>query len=374
MPVQRSILVFEYLLADPTAWKSAAESMRHEAAAMLTAIVEDIAALGDVCPMVLMSSAAADAFCSSGRLASRTQIVVSDSGPSVWLQAPSCDPSVFDATLVIAPESGLVLASLLRQLQSGAWQQTRSLNVSWTMAEMFSDKYQTCRWLQEQKISTPPTKTLSQAGADRLCASSLSVCEDGTDGLPNSWELGILKPRDGVGSDAIFLVSMDDAQFSGWPISCSIDDRWVLQPFLPGIACSVGLIGGGSLHPTLILPAGQQQILREGRILHYSGGLIPCSAQLMPAVMEVSRRLVAAIGAFSGYVGADVVVTCDDQNAFVAHVIEINPRLCTSYAGYRAIAERNLADAILQRSADQSVGWKPVQVQFDSAGNVTEMR
>lgn len=371
MSSRRLILVFEYLLADPDAWNSASASMRLEAAAMLTAIVEDIAALDDVCPMVLMSSAAANSFCSSGRLDSRTQIIVSDIAPSGWLQAPSCDPSVLDATLVIAPESGGVLVSLLQQLQSGAWQQTRSLNVPWTMAEVFSDKFRTSQWLQERGMATPPTKTLSQAAADELCAASRFVCEDSADGLPNSHELGILKPRDGAGSDAISLLPMDGAQFFEWPNSCSADDRWILQPFFPGIACSVGFIGGGSRHSALILPAGQQQICREGRMLHYCGGQIPCSAQLMPAVTEVSRRLVAALGAFSGYVGADIVVTRDGRGPAVAHVIEINPRLCTSYVGYRALAEGNLADAILQRSVDQSVGWKPVQVQFDSAGNVT---
>ena len=53
--------------------------------------------------------------------------------------------------------------------------------------------------------------------------------------------------------------------------------------------------------------------------------------------------------------------------------IEVNPRLTTSYVGLRALAEFNLADAMLKVAAGEDVEpfrWKPGRVRFapDGAG------
>ena len=336
---------------------------------MLSALVQDLQNLDDVQPVVLMAREAARGFSSLGCWDSRTEIIICDTSPLKWLLNPTRDPSAFAATLIVAPESDGVLASLLRQLQTGAWAATRSLNISWTLAEIFSDKFRTCQWLQERGFVTPETKTIDFAAVEQLLANVSSLASNDDSRAPGiDW--CIVKPRDGVGSESVYRVPLSFEQFFRQPRSCGPCDPWIVQPLVSGVACSVGLIGGGSGLAAQILPAGQQEIMRDGSQLKYVGGLVPCAAELQPAAIGVAQALAAALGPFSGYLGADLVVGHDASGNSVANVIEINPRLCTSYVGYRAIATGNLAGALIQTSPPVPLHWKSSTVRFDSAGNV----
>ena len=57
-------------------------------------------------------------------------------------------------------------------------------------------------------------------------------------------------------------------------------------------------------------------------------------------------------------------------------VIEINPRLTTSYVGLRAAARSNLAEAMwhVAQGETQSVEFGDRPIEFDSSGNVSFMR
>jgi predicted ATP-grasp superfamily ATP-dependent carboligase len=57
-------------------------------------------------------------------------------------------------------------------------------------------------------------------------------------------------------------------------------------------------------------------------------------------------------------------------------VIEVNPRLTTSYVGLRAATRSNLADVMLRVSQGESasVDYLDRGVEFDSSGNVSFVR
>jgi len=381
MSARRPILIFEYLLADADAWAAASPSMQSEAAVMLAAVVQDLQRIEEILPVVLMAPAAATRLGSLGCWDSRTEILPVDRSPADWLRNPTRDPSTFAASLVIAPECDGLLASLLRQLQSDHWSTTCSLNVPWAMAEIFADKLQTCRWLQSHHIRTPDTRTIDQAMAETLLRGATPSPGSSGSRRPQNSDWCIVKPRDGVGSDRVFRVPMNRQPFLQLPMSDEAGHLWIVQPYIPGIACSVGLIGGGSQQTTQILPPGQQQIVQDGLRLEYRGGQIPCADELLSAAMETAQNLTRVLGPFSGYLGADLVVSHDDAGVTQAHVIEINPRLCTSYVGYRAVAEENLARHLLAPSLwetglnpshpSQPLSWKKTTVRFDSAGNLS---
>ena len=372
MSARRRILVFEYLLADAAAWAAASSSMQCEAAAMLAALVQDLQRIDEIQPVVLMATESAARLESLGCWDSRTEILTSDRSPTDWLRSPTLDPSSFDASMIIAPESGGILVSLLKTLQSGDWTRTRSLNVSWQLAETCSDKFQTYHWLNSHGIRTSETKTIDQASAELLCARSHCDLSFTNDMASSPADCCIVKPRDGVGSDRIFLVPMSADEFLRMPQSSDATDSWVLQPVVPGIACSIGFIGGGSTCSAQILPVGQQRIRQVDRRLYYDGGQIPCAAELQSAAMEVAQSLVTALGEFWGYVGADIVVCPADRGAAVAHVIEINPRLCTSYVGYRGLSEINLAEFWIQSNPRRALRWKQMPIRFDCLGNLSQ--
>jgi predicted ATP-grasp superfamily ATP-dependent carboligase len=74
----------------------------------------------------------------------------------------------------------------------------------------------------------------------------------------------------------------------------------------------------------------------------YSGGAVPFLHNLEEEASETAQRAVEIVGGLKGYVGVDVVLTKDGPV-----VMEINPRLTTSYIGLRKVAASNPAQAII---------------------------
>ena len=381
MAARRSILIFEYLLASPGVWKDASPSMQREAASMLAAVVDDFARLPDVRPVVLVASDAREMVKSSGPFSAAAEMLSLTEDPADWLAHPDRDPGRFAATMVIAPESGGTLVSLLQQLQAGHWQSVPNLNVSWARAEIFTDKFRTFQWLQRYGVSTPVTKAISVAEYDEL-RHSRSCQHLFTDGqsMPMNEGLGILKPRDGVGCDGVSFIQFAGDEFSATAEkstaettsvdTTAIERPWLIQEYVPGIPCSVGLIGGRGRGPATILPPAIQNLrLQHGQPV-YCGGRIPCDLDLQDAILPLAEKLASAVGEFSGYLGVDIVVRRAFSGELVATVIELNPRLCTSYVGYRRATDSNLAGLILQEPAETEIHWRTAGTEFEACGQI----
>jgi predicted ATP-grasp superfamily ATP-dependent carboligase len=72
-----------------------------------------------------------------------------------------------------------------------------------------------------------------------------------------------------------------------------------------------------------------------------------------------------------GYVGVDLIFP--DATPHQPVVVEINPRLTTSYLGYRALAENNLAEwMLIPRRFERPIQWRQGVVEFDAAGKIEE--
>jgi len=374
------VLVAEYLLANSAASQTAGRSMLDEAEAMLTAVVADIARLPNIDVTVLLSSDATTQFAEldNFRMAeSRNRIFIQrgelqpDTLPAILRGDPQL--AAFDAVLLIAPECNGVLVSLLKVAEKlAAWPMLR-LNLDWRLAEIFADKRTTDVWLRQHGIATIPTRTIDDPtaralrGTFRQSSPSASV----TDKLRSIKDQpAILKPRDGAGADGVRIVQLRHLLFEHLPQQRSDNDRWILQPFIPGVACSVGFIGGGQRCSTTILPPARQNIRINADELSYHGGQIPCESAIASRVAPVAEQIAAALGSFNGYVGADLLVDPSGSEVSEAsvRVVEINPRLCTSYVGYRAIAEDNLAAWMLQQHECTTICWKPGAVTFSANG------
>jgi predicted ATP-grasp superfamily ATP-dependent carboligase len=89
----------------------------------------------------------------------------------------------------------------------------------------------------------------------------------------------------------------------------------------------------------------------------------------------LARRAITALPATVGYVGIDIVLGRDPHGSEDT-VIEVNPRLTTSYVGLRAAAQSNLAEAMWRIAMGklQSICFDERPLEFDPAGNVSFMR
>jgi predicted ATP-grasp superfamily ATP-dependent carboligase len=173
----------------------------------------------------------------------------------------------------------------------------------------------------------------------------------------------VLKPIDGCGSQGVRRI--DRAEDLG---ELSFDRPHRLERFVPGMAASVAVLCG--LELLVALPACEQRLTDDGRF-SYLGGRTP----LAPALDERARRLaLAAVRTLPeplGYVGVDLVLG-DDPHGAADYVIEINPRLTTSYIGLRAACRDNLAAAMLAvaEGRQPSLEWHDGAVEFSADGRV----
>ncbi|HXZ15970.1 MAG TPA: ATP-grasp domain-containing protein, partial [Roseiarcus sp.] len=85
----------------------------------------------------------------------------------------------------------------------------------------------------------------------------------------------------------------------------------------------------------------------------YRGGRIP-AVDLSPVLAAAAVDLVAdacrSLPGLVGYVGFDLIASA---NAPHVRIVEVNPRLTTSYVGYRELTRENLA----ARMFSSVVGW-----------------
>jgi predicted ATP-grasp superfamily ATP-dependent carboligase len=329
MPMR--IFVFEYLSATPAA---ADRSLCAQGWAMLRALLADLALLHDVEPVTLVAApllpAVADV---SPRIRVRE-------APYDFLPQFRCLTAVADFTLVIAPETDDRLYTFCRSVEESGG---RLLGPSAEAVRRTSDKLTLAELLAVNSIPTPTVAPLGAAGLT----------------FPR-----VVKPRQGAGSAATFLVRNEEelAACPGRARSEGCAAALIQQPYAGGRAASVALLVGES--GAFVLPAAEQTLSDDGQF-RYRGGRLPLAVDLDLRARSLAELVVAAVPGLRGYVGIDLVLGPPDV------VIEINARLTTSYVGLRRLARFNLAEALLAVASGgrpPAWEWGTGEVVFSASG------
>ena len=248
-----------------------------------------------------------------------------------------------DAALLIAPETDGILESLSQAVVAAGG---RLIGPTPDAIQLTADKLRLAAHLRSANVPTPPTW---EWGSE-------------PEGLfPVVW-----KPRDGAGSQDTYLVR-DSIAASALRGSIHTTGL-IVQPYITGDPVSVAFILGSS--GTLPLPISYQDLSTDGRFSYY-GGALPFSAPPEARVVETALQAVRSVAGLQGYVGVDLVVGPAGTT-----VIEINPRMTTSYVGYRALALSNLAHAILLSSFGTDLPilqWREGGLAFRSNGIVNSV-
>ncbi|MFO0938094.1 MAG: ATP-grasp domain-containing protein [Gemmataceae bacterium] len=183
----------------------------------------------------------------------------------------------------------------------------------------------------------------------------------------------VIKPVDGCGSTATFLArnetevrhALERCEKEGF-----VHEGLIAQPLIPGLAASVSFLAGES-HLTPLLPAIQN--VSPGSNFAYAGGSIPLPREFAERAVRLGQQALEPVEGVRGYVGVDLILG-DAIDGSKDMVIEINPRLTTSYVGLRALASFNLAQAALDlclRNVIPLPRWKDGRIQFTPDGLVT---
>jgi predicted ATP-grasp superfamily ATP-dependent carboligase len=79
---------------------------------------------------------------------------------------------------------------------------------------------------------------------------------------------------------------------------------------------------------------------------HYHGGVINGMLQFQTAFEQLAQNIARALPNLAGYVGVDLIVM--DGNSAMLEVLEINPRLTTSFVGLRQASGVNVAAQVIR--------------------------
>lgn len=220
-----------------------------------------------------------------------------------------------DAVLLIAPET----AGQLTQFTLIAEKLNKPvLGCHSSAVQIASDKYQTFLQLQRNGISTIPTYLFSDWPQNQL----------------GPW---IAKPIDGAGCGDTAL--FQDAQ----PLRDWMQSRkrtHIIQPLQTGIAASLSMLCRDG--KAYLLTCNRQKITMESGVVQYHGSVVNELIQHQEAFDELAQKIAKTIPGLAGYVGVDVIV--NDQNLYV---VEINPRLTTSYVALHDACGVNPARMLL---------------------------
>lgn len=265
-----------------------------------------------------------------------------------------------DRTFVIAPELEGVLAERRRAVDSAGGSY---LGPTSAAIELCADKLRLADHLYESDIPT--------IDARLLCAETLDS------DLPFP---AVVKRRDGAGSLSMSLVpgraQLEQVWRSHYQNSGTDTGELIVQPFVRGRDLSVATLVSEDAQRITVLPVAEQRLSRDGRF-RYLGGSVPAAGVSQGPIERLVRRACAAVEGLSGYVGFDLLLP-DKRPAAGGGlhgplVVEINPRLTTSYLGYRALAADNIAERLLfPERRFPPLRWKgrPARFSPDGATNV----
>jgi tyramine---L-glutamate ligase len=327
------VFVHEFFSSGAFDGDLAGRSLAREGLAMLSAVVEDFSQAGDGRIVTTLDRRLRDSP-TSARIAEQARVT--------WIDSPDDERPLFRelarasaATLVIAPETG---GSLLERRRMTDAAGGRFLGPSPETIALCGDKLRLCEHLGRHSLPTIPT-TQFDFSAGKL-----------------EWPFPIvLKPRDGAGSLNTFLIR-DSVELQSRRDELAVafaeaEHMSIVQPFVAGRSLSTAALIGSDPGSVEILPLGEQRLSRDGRF-RYQGGRIPV-LDLEPQLVAEAANIVAgtchSLPGLAGFVGFDLIVSSQPPHA---RIVEINPRLTTSYVGYRRLTRENLAARMLSL-----VGW-----------------
>jgi len=338
------ILVHEFASGGGFAGRPVSRSLAREGRAMLTALLADLSALR--CHDIVATTDRRFKLIAPARV----DIVPIEPG-----RPPLSDEllAAVDAVWLVAPETG----GCLEQLAATVERAHRTLLGTGSRAiRRAADKRRLPRRLARFDVPHPRTR-LVRPGADlRGIADDL--------GYPV-----VVKPHRGAGCEGVSLArTLSELRAAIGSIRPALP---VAQAYVRGRPASVSLIAAAGRRAVAL--SINEQTVRAGRRFAYGGGRTPIDHPLAQRGIDAAIRACRALPNLRGYVGVDLVLTDRD-----AVVIEVNPRLTTSYIGVRAALRGKRADGNIAAMAIQAAGGTlptpPVmrrQVRFTSDGRVT---
>ncbi|NJD36243.1 MAG: ATP-grasp domain-containing protein [Betaproteobacteria bacterium] len=170
--------------------------------------------------------------------------------------------------------------------------------------------------------------------------------------VPVEYAALVVKPDDGAGCVETVLLSRASAA-AWWSRHGS--SRFVVQPYIAGEALSLSLLCAAGAAD--IISCNIQRVRAVDGIFEFRGVVINADPAGRQTYRGLASAIARAIPGLWGYVGIDLIETCNGPV-----VVEINPRVTTSYAGLTQALGTNTAARILALRANGMASLPPLPV------------
>ena len=153
----------------------------------------------------------------------------------------------------------------------------------------------------------------------------------------------VFKPVDGVGCSGLSFIE-EEVQVRMAIAKVRAESKcshYIAQEFVKGESASISLLV--TENKALAISLNRQNITMAGpeAFSRYIGGYTPFDHPYKMEAFELAEKVVESFHGLHGYVGVDLVLAKDKP-----YVVDVNPRLTTSYVGLRKVVNFNLAKAI----------------------------
>ncbi|MES2636194.1 MAG: ATP-grasp domain-containing protein [Pseudomonadota bacterium] len=261
-------------------------------------------------------------------------IEANDNAWSIWTD----QMQQADAVWIIAPEAN---GMLLKLTELAMLLDRPILGCGVHSVKTTSEKLATYFMLQQAGIKTIPTYTLNNWPK--------------TDGEKNNGKW-LAKPNDGAGCDETVLFDDVDG-LANWLEQNHKKESHVIQPYQKGIPASISCV----MHQgqAQVLSCNRQMISIENNKLSFAGSQVNDMRDFWPEFELLAQKIALTDTDLTGYVGIDVIVNTQKDNEIT--VVEINPRLTTSYAGLAEATGENPAELIISTLTQPHFVWPVLQ-------------
>jgi tyramine---L-glutamate ligase len=322
------LFVYEHITSGALADQELPQGFAHEGDAMLNAILQDLAEQPQLELIILRDS----------RLDEIASLALNTSCEFLWIQ----DIEQFerhwitalqhsDVALVIAPETDNQLINIQQTILG---HDKPYLGSSQQATELCSNKLRCFQYLFKHNIPTVHTQIASQWQSGNL---------DYSNGI-------VIKPIDGAGciDTAFFNTTLDAKQYLQ-DRSDATQASLIVQPYIKGSPASLSLFI--SDNKVSVLSINRQQIQLHHSRLTFQGStvnVIPANELTPKAAQSLADNIHRLIPELWGFVGIDLVLTPSGPI-----LIEINPRLTSSYIGLKSTLNINPTDLLIKYMSEK---------------------
>ncbi len=233
---------------------------------------------------------------------------------------------------MIAPETAQTLKSIIETVEHSG---VASLNCQSSVIQKVANKAVLYETLEKAGVPTPQTITCNV----------LDDLEKIKTHMKSMFDYPVIfKPLDGVSCGGLSVVEKD-AQIPKAIKKIKVESsgrQFVIQELIKGKAVSVSLIATEKKALPLSLNSQDITLGYSDEVSNYNGGTVPLVHPQKQEAFAIAEKIAGIFPGLRGYFGVDLILTEKEPV-----VVDVNPRLTTSYVGLSRVAKFNVAQALL---------------------------